>query len=163
MQWHENYINFRTRVASDLLGRRIDTHTIIKDLQGCNFSSMLNPSLQSLFKRTMRLGSDNYPEIVGKIFLVNVPTIFPFIWAMIKGWIDEGTRQKFNILTSSYVKEALLKEIDEDQLPKFLGGTCVCDVPGGCLYSDKGPWKDYEPLYPFGCRLKIKNERQSNL
>ena len=80
----------------------------------------------------MKLGSENYPEIIGKVFVVNVPIVFPFIWAMVKGWIDEGTRQKFSILTSSYSREALLKEIDEDQLPKFLGGSCEC--PGGCMY-----------------------------
>lgn len=41
------------------------------------------------------------------------------------------------------------------QLPDFLGGTCSCPNPGGCLRSNKGPWNDPELMKVWSLSVEI--------
>ena len=77
----------------------------------------------------MRLGAkvtqDNYPETLGNCFIVNAPKLFSALWAIVKGFLDERTRNKVRILGTGYVP-VLHQHIDPENLPTFLGGICSC-------------------------------------
>jgi hypothetical protein len=97
---------------------------------------------------TSKISSNNYPEILGSMYVVNTPGIFPMIWNQVKSILDPGTRAKIHLINSKQTREKLLEVIDADQLPCFLGGDCKCDANAGgddtdygCLSSDRGPWK----------------------
>ncbi len=80
------------------------------------------------------------------MFIVNTSWLLQAGWMIVKGFLDQKTRDKIQILGSSY-KEKLCEFIEEDNLPEFLGGKCKC-LPEGCLNKCEGPWKVY--LNKFG-------------
>lgn len=41
------------------------------------------------------------------MFIINAPFLFTGIWAIVKVWIDEKTKEKIKILGTSYKKELL--------------------------------------------------------
>ena len=75
------------------------------------------------------------------MFIVNAPFIFSAIWAIVKGFIDEKTRKKINIIGGKYQKK-LLAAVDAENLPVWLGGECTCEEHGGCLLKEVGPWME---------------------
>jgi hypothetical protein len=95
---------------------------IVQDCQGLGWKHLYRPAigvLQKLFK----MDQDNYPESLRKMYVVNAPKLFTVVYAMVKPLVDPRTLQKVIVLGSSF-KEELLKVMDEDQLPKVLGGSC---------------------------------------
>ncbi|KAJ7164732.1 CRAL/TRIO domain-containing protein [Mycena crocata] len=93
--------------------------TII-DLQDVSIGAMW--TLRSHLSESARLATANYPETLSTIAIVNAPSFFPTIWGWIKGWFDEGTRNKIHILGKNPT-ETLLTLIDPQDLPRQYGGT----------------------------------------
>ena len=77
-------------------------------------------------------------------------------YSAVKLFLDSKTRGKIKVFGVDY-KAGLLDKIDADCLPSFWGGNCNC--PGGCLFSNAGPWKkeDEKEVIPEEI-LKGRNE-----
>ncbi|WOL11355.1 phosphatidylinositol/phosphatidylcholine transfer protein SFH9-like [Canna indica] len=120
--------------------RHIDTMTTILDVQGVNWMSV-GKLARDIVLRIQKIDSDNYPEILYKLFIVNAGSGFRLLWNTIKGLIDPRTSAKIVVLGDTY-QNTLLEIIEMSQLPDFLGGSCKCSSAGGCLGSNKGPWND---------------------
>ena len=43
-------------------------------------------------KPASAMAQDNYPEILGNMFIINAPMLFTAVWAVVKVWIDEKTK-----------------------------------------------------------------------
>ena len=76
--------------------------------------------------------------MLGQLYIINAPYIFKGVWTIIKGWLDEKTRKKINLMSTGHTK-VLLNLVDEDQLIDFLGGKNTAK-----LVDNAGPWNDYE-------------------
>jgi hypothetical protein len=76
------------------------------------------------------------------MFIINAGPGFRMLWnKVVKGFLDPRTSSKIQVVGNKY-QSKLLEIIDASELPEFLGGSCNCEDQGGCLRSEKGPWKD---------------------
>ncbi|ELU07823.1 hypothetical protein CAPTEDRAFT_152329 [Capitella teleta] len=109
------------KLQSNKLGRRIDGLTVIFDMDKVSTKSLWRPGLQ-MYLHIVKVMEDNYPEMMKQMFVVNAPKIFPILWKICRPLISEDMKAKIHVLGADY-QEQLLKYIDEEQLPVFLGGT----------------------------------------
>ena len=140
-------------ICSKIAGRRIEKSVTIMDLKGVSIMSLFFGKVKTFTKIATKIAQDYYPEILGQMFIVNSGFMFRGIWGMVSVWIDKKTKKKINIISGSG-KKNLLKAIDADKLPVFLGGTCEIG-----LRESPGPWKE-EILKSYG-RKSVQIEDQS--
>jgi CRAL/TRIO domain len=77
---------------------------------------------------------------MGQLIVINAPTSFTAICAVIRPWLSPRTLDKISILGANQYHAVLLDLVPRENLPASLGGTCTCD--GGCALSNAGPWTD---------------------
>lgn len=140
---YERAADPRLPACSRKAGHLLETCCTIMDLKGVGLGKA--PSVYGYLKSASNMSQNYYPERLGKLYVINAPWGFSTIWGVVKGWIDPVTVQKIHILGSGYQKE-LLAQVPAESLPKAFGGSCDC--PGGCAFSDKGPWTEPEFAKP---------------
>ncbi|KAJ7538159.1 hypothetical protein O6H91_11G036500 [Diphasiastrum complanatum] len=136
----EATLNKRFPACSIAAKRHIDSTTTILDVAGVGLKNF-SKSARELVTRIQKVDGDNYPETLGRMFIINAGPGFRLLWNTIKSFLDPKTSSKITVLGNKY-QSRLLEIIDVSQLPDFLGGTCTCAGEGGCLHAEKGPWKD---------------------
>ncbi|KAL2892727.1 Phosphatidylinositol/phosphatidylcholine transfer protein SFH8 [Bienertia sinuspersici] len=124
--------------------KHIDSSTTIVDVQGVSLKNLTKP-VRELIMRLQKIDNDNYPESLYRMYIINAGSGFKLVWKTLKLCLDPQTTSKIHVLGQKY-QSKLLEVIDKSELPEFLGGTCNCADQGGCIKSDKGPWKDPEIL-----------------
>lgn len=133
MHSYEQVNKLHFMACSHHSGKQIAHTFSIMDMSGFSIG-MMNKKVYGLIQSASKITQDNYPETLGQLMIVNAPMLFSGVYSMVKGWLDEETRKKIQILGGGYVKE-LLKYVDEDQLADFLGGKNRAQ-----LIEDMGPW-----------------------
>lgn len=131
---YEKLMRYKFPACSIRSGRHIDQTLTILDLRDV-LVSQFNSDARNLLKTIAAIDSDNYPEMMGRMIIINAPTSFKMVYAVVKTFIDKRTASKIEIYGPKY-QQRLLELIDINNLPKELGGTST-----EALLSNPGPWE----------------------
>jgi len=125
IQKMENLCRVKEKMYSDT-GKRIYKHIAVLDLDGLGMKHT-SKKFYGPLKQFIALDQDKYPETLYCMVILNAPWIFKALWAIASPWLDPITRQRF-----LFGPEALFQQVDKEELPRWLGGTCQCEG-GKCL------------------------------
>jgi hypothetical protein len=118
-----------TRERTD--GAIVDSITNVIDCQGISMT-MLNASTRSYLKALTDLDKVYYPELLGKMLIINAPSIFSAIWAIVSPFLDSRTRDKITIVGTDYYDHLVQLLGSSERVPVEYGGRLA--VEGG-LYK----------------------------
>eukprot|EP00050_Salpingoeca_kvevrii_P003811 m.234583 g.234583 ORF g.234583 m.234583 type:complete len:370 (-) comp10885_c0_seq5:129-1238(-) len=116
----------------------ITTVTVLIDVSGLSWDFLYRPFV-SAYTTTLDVFEANFPETLASLYIINPPAVFPMLFAMVKPFLHENTRNKFTILSGAPNTAAskLADIIDPAVLPKRFGGEI--DDPPGVSFGGKVP------------------------
>ncbi|KAI1277363.1 CRAL-TRIO domain-containing protein [Xylaria sp. FL0933] len=134
---YEKMVDPRLPACSRKADRLVETSCTVLDVNGV--STFRPGKIYDYITQTSSMSNNNYPERMGKMYVINVGTLQWAAWHVIKNFLDPVTASKIHVYGGNY-KSELLKQIPAENLPASFGGSCKCE--GGCELSDAGPWHD---------------------
>ena len=94
--------------------------TIIRDFNGFGFGH-IGYDGRTVISWVLEIAIDNYPELLAKSHLINVPWFFNTFWVFVRLFLDENILRKITMATTNYM-EVLEKEMPREAIPDRIGG-----------------------------------------
>lgn len=111
---------FRDQTAAR--GELVETLTGIIDVKDMSMFQITSDFL-AMVKLLAEVDQKQYPETMGRVFIINVPSVFPLVWRGIKPWLDPITAAKIVVLSGKREYEPVLADfIGKENLPSNYGG-----------------------------------------
>ncbi|GFY46096.1 SEC14-like protein 4 [Trichonephila inaurata madagascariensis] len=109
-------------LASSLLGKPITQITYIHNFGDLTFAKATNKKAIEMLLLGIHLFQDNYPERTKIALQINTSIYYNMMFPILKKIVASELLNKVHALGTEGWEESLLKHIDADQLPAFLGG-----------------------------------------
>ncbi|KAM3145533.1 hypothetical protein pb186bvf_002307 [Paramecium bursaria] len=97
---------------------KVENWIFILETNGIGVSSLPVKALGVVIE-TLTL---NFAACLEKMFILNPSTTLNFLWNVVKGWLDDETKQKINFITKKQIN-ILQEQVDKNQLETQYGGT----------------------------------------
>ncbi|CAL1278990.1 unnamed protein product [Larinioides sclopetarius] len=94
----------------------------IDDFENLTYGNAVSIKNAQYLLHTMKMFIDNYPETIRRLIIINAPFYFTWVHALVKPTLPYALLQKVRIFGTDGWKEALLEDIDADDLPACYGG-----------------------------------------
>jgi len=123
--------------------RTIETITAVIDVKDMRMRQVTGDFIQ-LVKLVAEVDGKQYPETMGRTFIINAPSYFSLAWRLVRGFIDPNTVAKINIFGGPKDFEPVLLDcIGADNLPSTYGG----NLPP--LSAEMHPYAEAMRSYPM--------------
>lgn len=76
--------------ATAELGKPVTSWSLLVDLEGLSMRHLWRPGVKALL-RIIETVERNYPETLGRVFVVRAPRVFPIAWTIVSAFIGELT------------------------------------------------------------------------
>lgn len=129
---------------SERLGRIVETTTGIVDVLNMSLWQITRDFL-ALTRAIADVDQGQYPETLGRIYVLNAPSAFPYVYGMIKPWLDPVVTAKIFVLGGPKEYEPVLIDfIGKENLPTSYGGDAPALDPSVHPYALT--MKEYEKV-----------------
>ncbi|GMH66904.1 hypothetical protein TL16_g04538 [Triparma laevis f. inornata] len=139
--WEMEWYNDLMRELSFRKGK-IVKGSVFMDLDGLGMKQMGKETMKAI-KKMMGDDSDNYPDSLRKLYIVNAPGFFTFIWKVIRPWLHPVVLAKIEMTGKG--KDKLIAALEE------AGAAECCKSPAyGGEAKSIGGITNKECFLPFG-------------
>jgi len=103
---------------------------MFEDLSGLGWHSLSSKVLGAC-QQIVEINQNYYPDMLRKMFVINVPSIFYMSWKVIQLWLEQRTLVKIELCSGDYteIESKIYKVIEREQMPVRLGGSNTRDIP----------------------------------
>ncbi len=130
-------VRHRYEACTVASGRWVDDNMMVVNLAGLGLGTFW--SMKGQLQQLLAILDNNFPELSGRVQIINAPYMFSTIWSWVKGWLPTATVDKIDIAGADY-HDRIWQYVNREDWPRSLGGECDCADAKGCAKSDKGPW-----------------------
>ena len=154
--WEQEILCKLCHIQSRKRGQIVETSFAIMDLEGMAIRQVTSDFL-SIVKAFAAIDQAQYPETLGKLMIINAPSLFPYVWRGVKSFLDPVVTSKIQIFGGPSTWQPVLFDlIGKENMPANYGGDLpmlTVSTPPYPMMSEPRP-KSTRKIMPDGFDLE---------